>query len=172
MEASDSSFRTEILSKKSNIFPKILNLSKINAQGNTIIMTNAQKIKFFIEGNVKVNLYPLLSSASDVNLPFLSLFIYIIKSLIKVTEIFFYIKIMGEEPKKSSGKGLLVTINAILFLINVWKFINNPGSEVPILGILFNMIIYIAIIILIIHKKEITFEDYIQKQIEKYGNKK
>ena len=75
---------------------------------------------------------------------------------------------MGEEPKKSSGKGLLVTITAILFLINVWKFINNPGSEVPILGILFNMIIYIAIIILIIHKKEITFENYIQKQIEKY----
>ena len=79
---------------------------------------------------------------------------------------------MGEESKKSTGKGLLIIITAILFIINVWKFINNPASEVPVLTLLFNMIIYIAIIILILHKNEITLEDYIQKQIEKYKNKK
>ena len=50
-----------------------------------------------------------------------------------------------EESKKSAGKGLLIFITVILFLINVCKFINNPGSEVPILGILFNMIFYLAI---------------------------
>ena len=84
---------------------------------------------------------------------------------------------MGEESseesnKKTSGKGLLRTITIILFIINAWKFLNNPSSEVPILAILFNMIIYLAIIILIMHKKEITFDDYIQKKIEKYTNKK
>ena len=63
-----------------------------------------------------------------------------------------------EEKKKSSGKGLLISITIILFVINAWKFINNPGSEVPILTILFNMIIYLAIIILIMHKNEIGFQ--------------
>ena len=53
---------------------------------------------------------------------------------------------MAEESKKSSGKGWLIAITIILFIINAWKFINNPGSEVPILSILFNMIIYLAII--------------------------
>ena len=61
-----------------------------------------------------------------------------------------------EESKKSSGKGLLIFITIILFSIKVWKFINNHGSEVPILGILFNMILYLAIIILIIHSHELT----------------
>ena len=75
---------------------------------------------------------------------------------------------MGEEQKKSSGKGFLISISIILFLVNVWKFLNNPGSQAPILTILFNMIIYLAIIILIIHKNEIIFECYIQKQIEKF----
>ena len=60
---------------------------------------------------------------------------------------------MGEEQKKSSGKGFLISISIILFLVNMWKFLNNPGSEIPILTILFNMIIYLAIIILIIDKK-------------------
>ena len=67
---------------------------------------------------------------------------------------------MAEESKKSSGKGWLISISIILFLINAWKFINHPGSEVPILTILFNMIIYLAIIILILHKDEIKFEGY------------
>ena len=64
---------------------------------------------------------------------------------------------MVEESKKSSGKGWLIAITIILFIINAWKFI---GSEVPILSILFNMIIYLAIIILILHKDEMKFEGY------------
>ena len=67
---------------------------------------------------------------------------------------------MGEESKKSTGKGWLIGISILLFIINAWKFINNPGSEVPILTILFNMIIYLAIIILILHKDEMKFECY------------
>ena len=59
---------------------------------------------------------------------------------------------MGEESKKSTGKGLLIFITAIVFIINTWKFINNPASEVPVLTLLFNMIIYIVILIMILHK--------------------
>ena len=72
---------------------------------------------------------------------------------------------MGEEAKKSSGKGWLISISIILFLINAWKFINHPGSEVPILTILFNMIIYLAIIILIMHKDDLKFNGYFQNHI-------
>ena len=38
----------------------------------------------------------------------------------------------SEESRKTSGKELLRTITIILFIINVWKFLNNPDSEVPI----------------------------------------
>ena len=72
----------------------------------------------------------------------------------------YLILLMAEESKKSSGKGRLIAITIILFIINSWKFINNPGSEVPILTILFNMIIYLAIIILILHKDEMKIECY------------
>ena len=73
-----------------------------------------------------------------------------------------------EESKKSEGKGLFIFITIILFLINVQKFINNPCSEIPILVFLFNMIFYLAIIILVIHRHVLTFGVYIQTQIEKY----
>ena len=41
------------------------------------------------------------------------------------------------------------------------------GSEVPILSILFNMIIYLAIIILIMHKDKMKLDGYFQNHIEK-----
>ena len=63
---------------------------------------------------------------------------------------------MGEESKKSTGKEWLIGISILLFLINAWKFINN-GSEVPILTNLYNMIIYLAIIILILHKDKMKY---------------
>ena len=76
MEVSDSSFWIKIFSKNSNNFCKILDLYNIIVQGDTRIKISTKKIKFFTEGNVRVNLYPLLSSASDVNRPFLSLFVF------------------------------------------------------------------------------------------------
>ena len=79
---------------------------------------------------------------------------------------------MGDEPKKLSGKGWLISISVILFLINAWKFINNPGSEVPILTILFNMIIYLAIIILIMHKNEIKLDGFFQSILKNINKKK
>ena len=79
---------------------------------------------------------------------------------------------MGEESKKFSGKRCLLLVTFILFIINTFKFINDPASEVPILSILFNMILYLGIIIFIIHKKEVSLDEYINSQMDKYNNKK
>ena len=57
---------------------------------------------------------------------------------------------------KFSGKRCFAIISFILFAFNAWKFLNNPGSDVPILSILFNIIIYLGLIIFIFHKKELT----------------
>ena len=77
---------------------------------------------------------------------------------------------MGEKSKKLSGKRCLVLVTLILFIINTLKFINDPAAEVPILSILFNMILYLGIIIFILHKKEIPFDEYINSEID--NNKK
>ena len=36
----------------------------------------------------------------------------------------------------------------------------TPGSEISILSLLFNMIVYLGIIIFLLHKKEIIYVDY------------
>ena len=79
---------------------------------------------------------------------------------------------MGEESKKFSGKRCLILVTLILFIINTFKFINDPVSEVPILSILFNMVLYLGIIIFILHKKEVSLDEYIISQIDKYIQKK
>ena len=64
---------------------------------------------------------------------------------------------MAEEPNnKFSGKRCFVIVSYIFFAFNAWKFLNNPGEDVPILSILFNMIIYLGLIIFIIHQRELT----------------
>ena len=79
---------------------------------------------------------------------------------------------MGEESKKFSGKRCLVIVTLILFIINIFKFINDPASEVPILSILFNMVLYLGIIIFILYKKEVSLDEYISLQIDKDIHKK
>ena len=79
---------------------------------------------------------------------------------------------MAEESNKFSGKGCLIIVTLILFMINTIKFINDPASEVPVLSILFNMILYLGIIIFILHKKEVSLDKCILSQIDKYNNKK
>ena len=79
---------------------------------------------------------------------------------------------MGEESKKFSGKRCLVLVTLILFIINIFKFINDPASEVPILSILFNMVLYLGIIIFILHKKEVSLDECISLQIDKDIHKK
>ena len=70
---------------------------------------------------------------------------------------------MAEEDNEDNfthGKNLLVLLTFVLFLINIWKFLNCPESEIPIIYILFNLIIYLGIIIIILHKNEINLYDY------------
>ena len=87
---------------------------------------------------------------------------------------------MGEDEKNmcennlSNQNGHLVkrwlsSISFILLLFNIWKFLNTPGSEIPLLSLLFNMIIYLGIIMFINHKNEITFgyDKFIGSQIDK-----
>ena len=66
----------------------------------------------------------------------------------------------NEDNKIKYGKKLLISVTIALFLINVWKFLNCPGSEIPIISLLFNLIIYLGIIIIIFHKNEINLDDY------------
>ena len=59
-----------------------------------------------------------------------------------------------------SAKRWLVSISFILFLFNIWKYLNTPGGEIPILSLLFNMIVYLGIIMFIIYKNEIALDYY------------
>ena len=71
---------------------------------------------------------------------------------------------MNENDKSKkhghSAKRWLVSVSFILFLFNLWKYLSTPGSEIPILSLLFNMIVYLGIVMLIIHKNEISFDYY------------
>ena len=59
-----------------------------------------------------------------------------------------------------SAKRWLVSVSFILFLFNIWKYLNTPGAEIPILSLLFNMVVYLGIIMFIIHKNEIALDYY------------
>ena len=59
-----------------------------------------------------------------------------------------------------SAKRWLVSVSFILFLFNLWKYLSTPGREIPILSLLFNMIVYLGIVMFIIHKNEIAIDYY------------
>ena len=65
-----------------------------------------------------------------------------------------------KDNKIKYGKKLLISVTIALFLIIVWKFLNCPRSEIPIISSFFNLIIYLGIIIIILHKNEINLDDY------------
>ena len=59
-----------------------------------------------------------------------------------------------------SAKRWLVSVSFIQFLFNIWKYLNTAGAEIPIVSLIFNMVVYLGIIIFIIHKNEIAFDYY------------
>ena len=65
------------------------------------------------------------------------------------------------------GKKWLVALTVVLFAVNALKFLNSPESEIPIVSILFNLIIYLAIIIIILHSNEINFEVFFKNDSDK-----
>ena len=66
-------------------------------------------------------------------------------------------------------KKLLVILTAVLFIINAFKFLNNSESSIFIISLLFNLIIYLGIIIIIIifHNNEINFEELFKNNFDK-----
>ena len=77
----------------------------------------------------------------------------------------------NDSPKKHghSVKRWLVSASFLLFIFNIWKFINTPGSQISVLFLLFNMILYFGIIIFIIHRKKFIFDysEFLQSSIDK-----
>ena len=75
---------------------------------------------------------------------------------------------MAEGKKENkNGKRLLITLTIALFAINIWKFLNRPESAIPILSILFNLIIYLGIIIIILHNNEMNVEELFKYNSDK-----
>ena len=78
---------------------------------------------------------------------------------------------VNESQKKNchSLKRWLVSTSFLLFIFNIWKFTNTPGSEIPVLSLLFNMILYLGIIIFIIHKNKFILDisTFLQSSIDK-----
>ena len=66
----------------------------------------------------------------------------------------------NDTSKKYGHSSKRWLVSFILFLFNIWKYLNIPGGEIPILLLLFNMIVYIGIIMFIIHKNVIAFDYY------------
>ena len=82
----------------------------------------------------------------------------------------FYLFIIKEGKKGNNfkhGKKWLVALIIVLFAVNALKFLNSPESEIPIVSILFNLIIYLAIIIIILHNNEINFEVFFKNDSDK-----
>ena len=79
-----------------------------------------------------------------------------------------------ERQNRRKLKSSIIFILIILFFIDGYKFLNTKGSEHPIAGTLFDMIIILATIVFLYHKNEITEgnkEIIGQTNIEKYFRK-
>lgn len=75
-----------------------------------------------------------------------------------------------EKKRKDNCAFVLITI--IFFLYNCFKFLNTEGNDLPLPSILFSLIIYLALIVIFIHKDDILEEkDKKQKKLEYYFKK-
>ena len=70
--------------------------------------------------------------------------------------------------KKQQNKNLIIILVGILFLYNAFKFLGYEGSKTLILSIIFNMIIFLFILILLIHKKDLITKEFKQKILDDY----
>ena len=60
---------------------------------------------------------------------------------------------MNKEMKVNKTR--IILLLAILFLFNAYKFLGNEGNKSPILGNLFNMILFLFIIVALLHKDKL-----------------
>ena len=78
-----------------------------------------------------------------------------------------------QKKKKNTGSLLIVFVSAIIFLLQVFRFINTEGNTHPLVDSLFNMTIILALIALIIHRKdfsEVKNTLFRQTTLDKYFN--
>ena len=61
-----------------------------------------------------------------------------------------------QKKKKITGSILIVFVSAIIFLLQVFRFINTEGNTHPFLDSILDMTIILALIVLIIHRKDFS----------------
>ena len=61
--------------------------------------------------------------------------------------------VMNKEMKVNKTR--IILLLAILFLFNAYKFLGNEGNKSPILGNLFNMILFLFVIVALLHKDKL-----------------
>ena len=80
---------------------------------------------------------------------------------------------MEKNVAREIRMNFIITLLIGLFIFNGYKFIATQGSENPLVSTLFNMIIFMAILIFIYHKNEIIRgQKNGQTYLEKYFFKK
>ena len=65
-----------------------------------------------------------------------------------------------KEHERSSFTSWIILFLFCIFLYNTYIFINTEGSSHPLVGTLFNMIIFLLIFFFTYHKKELKKEQY------------
>ena len=69
-----------------------------------------------------------------------------------------------KQVKKNRILAILILI--IFFIINGFKFLNSEGSERPLPTSLFNMVLYLGLIVVLLHNT--TIEKELNYKLDKY----
>ena len=70
------------------------------------------------------------------------------------------------EKNYRKKKDIMIMIVIGLFIFNLFKFFNTEGSNMPIVSILFNLIFFLALIILLLHQDDYGKE--VQTKLDRY----
>ena len=70
------------------------------------------------------------------------------------------------EKNYRKKKDIMLMIVIGLFIFNLFKFLNTEGSNMPIVSILFNLIFFLALIILLLHQDD--FGKEVQTKLDRY----
>ena len=70
------------------------------------------------------------------------------------------------EKNYRKKKDIMIMIVIGLFIFNLFKFLNTEGSNMPIVSILFNLIFFLALIILLLHQDD--FGNEVQTKLDRY----
>ena len=70
------------------------------------------------------------------------------------------------EKNYRKKKDIMIMIVIGLFIFNLFKFLNIEGSNMPIVSILFNLIFFLALIILLLHQDD--FGKEVQTKLDRY----